>query len=225
MGKTAYNKLMSWSEVLQKGNVSGGINPILSNGDRLEGASGSFIDTRANSTNGLMSFSDVVYINETLKTAKVVTNNANGFSVGSTLANNFLRVDGTNGQTYVNILNSQNIKTEANQLKVLGSSISFFNNSELWGSTQSLISRRTTFSGFNAGYTHIFDNNIGGTTIPPEDYHIAGFRYLGTEVASIKGNGTITMTANNGERVLLTPVYVETVNGVKQYSPKFDEIK
>jgi len=224
IGQNYVNIIPDWAKVLNKGNLSGGTNPTLSDGDRLEGESGSFIDTRANSTDGFMSLSDVLYINETLNTSRVVTNNTNGFVVGSTLANSFLRVDGSNGQTYVNILNSQNIKTEANQLKVLGSSITFFNNSELQGNTQALISRRSTFSGFNDGYTHIFDNSLGGITINPEDYHVAGFRYLGTEVASIKGDGTMTMTADNGDRVLVTPVFTGTVGGIKQYAFQIDEI-
>lgn len=54
----------SWAEVLNNGNLSGGTNPTISDGDRIEAENGnSFYDPRYNGTNNRSSLSDVAFIN------------------------------------------------------------------------------------------------------------------------------------------------------------------
>lgn len=122
-------------------------------------------------------------------TVLIASNNTNGFKVGSTYVNSFFKVDCSNGQTTINILNTQNIKTEANQVKVLAGSITFFNSSNILGFQQAIETKRTSFSGSNAGITSIIDNDNAGLVIDAENYKIQSYRYLNSELAYIDGNG------------------------------------
>ena len=198
MGNTFLNIKPTWNQTLLKGKLSGGVNPTLSNGDRIEAENGgAFVDLRHNNTDGITSLSDVAYIN----------NNTNRVGIGVLPTSHDLEVKGGGLQGVVKF--GTGIRDYYFNMNNLGQSHVFANGSDGGYS----IGPQASFSRLGNAYLSVHGNtattgvlSVGGASIvgnainAPSNYRLQ----LGTtRLWDDTVRNATTLKSRNGEFIHL----------------------
>jgi hypothetical protein len=130
------------------------------------------------------------YLLDVNGTARILTGAvANGFVIQNTAGNTHFSYNGTTGNSTIYTFSSQNISTSTGGwLNVNGSRIQMYNSAKIQGYQQATIFEKA-YPGFGGNIGFIYDNDIQGTPPAASAYKINQFKFSGTEVAYITGEG------------------------------------